>query len=981
MKQLIQLRPLFLLFISLIFSFDIAIAKKVTTSLEAASSKAHLSRKKVIHLKNEFIEIDFVQCLKEQKASYTPVIKVKTSLGWKKLETDPTAESYQIVSAGETSTMEISGFYPKWVKWVSPNETNITKKKTFTNTIWEAGKNYEPIISAVKQDGKNRVSLEFYRLDVGVFKAVWELFPNEKNIRVQLQFTPQNSGQYSLGYFAFNRKSLDEVEELLMPMTVQRKRFPTKTYTLLQAECPTPISLMQVSENKQSIIYGIAADSSEIPYEFPIPIKSRFGIHIRNSQGQVQPSIYGPLIGTTGSQKKSGETLTFSFRILTESGDWYSSYRNVCDEVFGWRDYRTNGEISLTNAAYNMIDLYMNDEYSGWWQRAKGFYQIESKNGATQASPLTAVSLYYLTGDTNLYKRRTLPTLEYFLSRSGPHFSPIPEDTGSGYPAGTMNGPPRYFGKSVYGDLEKMLNGRTLAFKSAALKASNVTTPYEGGHIQPFDDWLGRYLYNGDKHALDSAIKYADKYIDSAINKAPQKDLGINPFFLVSFVPNWEGLLRLYEVTKEKRFLDAAKKGAQLVMTGIWTQPMPPQRNTTIHPNGIVHGDKMDRELYKGSIKYRIGWPKREDDSPEKEVPAWLVSNAGLGFEAPTTYTYKSNGGRMISMSSWSGAFLRLALYTGDKQFETYARNAVLGRFGNYPGYYYTTFTDLMQDPNYPYKGPDVGFIYYHHLPVHLSWTIDYLVSEAKLRSKSKINFPGLRQFGYAFFDYLVYGNQPGDIMGIKDTWLWLRKGLVNVDNNQINYLTAHTDNKFFVILMNESSETQKTNITFFPSVISKSAQIFKSFKVMGENGENFALKNNSGQIEIKPRGLQVIEVDGLDIDVPLHKKQLGTIPSKLGTAELTTNNGMKVNAAAIQILPGSWSAYIWSNANSKSLNEISVSWTCGDKTGVLKDLEYPYEFSIEVPDKEKQFRFSVSGIDVNGSAFQTKEAVIGVVD
>ncbi len=54
--------------------------------------------------------------------------------------------------------------------------------------------------------------------------------------------------------------------------------------------------------------------------------------------------------------------------------------------------------------------------------------------------------------------------------------------------------------------------------------------------------------------------------------------------------------------------------------------------------------------------------------------------------------------------------------------------------------------------PKLSYNVPDVGFIYYHHFPVHLSWTIDYLVSEAKLLSKSKIDFPRLRQFGYAFF-------------------------------------------------------------------------------------------------------------------------------------------------------------------------------------------------------------------------------------
>jgi len=384
--------------------------------------------------------------------------------------------------------------------------------------------------------------------------------------------------------------------------------------------------------------------------------------------------------------------------------------------------------------------------------------------------------------------------------------------------------------------------------------------------------------------------------------------------------------------------------------------------------------------FYKGPEKFRLGWPFKAGDAPERTVPDWLVSNVGLGFEQPSTYTYKGNGGRMIFQAPWTSAFLRLARYTGDRQFETYARNAVVGRWGNYPGYYITTFTDLMQNPRYPYTGPDVGFIYYHHINVHLSWTLDYLVSEAALRSAGAIHFPELRQLGYAYFDNLVYGHAPGEIFGEKDAWLWFRKELVSLDNPQINYLTAHSRNKFFVILMNENSAVETVTMTFSPAKISGTAGKFTKAHILSDSGGEIPIVGNVGKVVISPRGLVVLAVEGLEIDVPAHRVQPAPAPSAYpGCVKVAGGKDLEVRAAAIQIEPGPWQAYVWSTAESRSLREISLTWTIGTKTGTLKDLEYPYEFSVPVPAGETAFRFQTSGIKADGTPFMTDETTIGI--
>jgi hypothetical protein len=389
----------------------------------------------------------------------------------------------------------------------------------------------------------------------------------------------------------------------------------------------------------------------------------------------------------------------------------------------------------------------------------------------------------------------------------------------------------------------------------------------------------------------------------------------------------------------------------------------------------------MDRWLHKGEEEFRLGYPRKEGDVLQKQVTEWLVSNAGLGFEQPSTYTYKDNGGRMILQANWTGGFLRLAQYTGDKQFETYARNAAIGRMGNYGGYYYTTFTDLMQNPRYPYEGPDMGFIYYHHLPVHLSWTIDYLVSEAKLASNGKVNFPGLRQFGYAYFDNSVYGHAPGEVFGEKNVWLWFDKNLVSIDNPQINYLTAHTKDKFYLIMMNESSEAQQVDIGFNAENISKGGTPFSKASIITNMNKELLLRNNRGKVQLKPRGLTVLEVSDLNIDVSAHKiHPQPKMPDAPYSLVIECADSTQIRATSIQIEPGPWQAYIYSTADSKTLKQITLRWETDSEKGTVVDIDYPYEFSVPVKAGDSNFSFSVEVVKKDGEIIKTSQRIIGVV-
>jgi hypothetical protein len=801
--------------------------------------------------------------------------------------------------------------------------------------------------------------------------AEWELRGEERAARVKLALAASAGGEYALGYHAAARRPLGEVEELLLPLMWQRKRFPNRAQTLLDPVTPSPLSLVQV---KGPMTWGVIGEAEKLPFAWPNPDWPHFGLNIRDDVGRVQPSIYGPVPGTAAAKVEAGGRVELSLRVLAMAGDWYGGYRVAADEVCGWRDYRSNVGTSLTDAALNMIDLMKDDEAGGWWERAKGFIQIETKNGVTHAAPLLPMSVFRLTGDEEIYRRRALPTVEFMLSRSLPHFSPTPEDTGP-YAAGGMEGPIRAYGSAGFGGMWELLGRRTEAAREIAFSAAGVS-PKGAGHHSAFDEWMARYAMTGDAAALAKAREVADRYVVEHVNKAPAQDFGVMPFFFISFVPNWEGLLQLYEVTGERRYLDAAAFGARQLMTGVWTQPAPPAGEVEVHPTGSFAGDTL--ASWRKDRHYRLGAPREAGDTPAHRVPAWVVSNVGLSFEQPSTIRGRGQD-RLIYQMGWAPGFLRLARHTGDRIFETYARNATLGRFANYPGYYATGFTDLPLNPRYPYEGPDVTDFYYHHIAPHLMWTIDYLVADAELRSGGRIAFPYQRQIGYAYFDNRVFGHAAGTVYGEKGVWLWLRRGLVEVDNPQVNYLTARAGGKILVVLTNQANRAEEVGVKFLPEVLKFDHAVVRAVSMIGADGGRSpaTLEGGRARVNVPPRGLVVLELEGIRAEVPVHA--VSEEVRGRGMVVMKTELGVEVKGAAIAppVARMGWDAYVWCTATPKQVAKATLHYRAGGDWQTMTCAAYPFEFSVHVPEGQGAVEFNVELQTVEGQMVTTAGATI----
>ena len=932
-------------------------------------------------LENEFVRYTFLPATSEGHHAVVPRVELRQGNTWLPADVDPQAEIYSVVKTGQIE-IRYSGTFPLWGRPdpepvdLTVGDVTLTTSRTISPPeIWRAGKfhRFRPITAERTGDV---VTINFEPSPLGQLVAQWRLTPGHRAANVKLSFTPTDDGNYSLGYHLFCRHALDEVEELQLPLAFQRKRFPEKAYMVLDPRAPTPFALAQTGAESQAVSYAVIGDPSEIPFAWPDRRKPNMGLTIRDEAGNVQPAIYGPIPGTDQAKAAAGNAITFRYNVLVQPGPWYAAYRTAADEVFRFHDYRRNGRTSLSDAVLNMIDLIKDDDFGGWWERAKGWYQIESRNTVTHSTPATMLSLYRLTGDQDLYRRRVLPTLQYVLSRDSVHFTPEPHDPGR-YHTGPMGGPIRHFGSSTFSALSQLTGGYTPAFSQIALPPDKHVRPTVGySHAQPFNEWAARYRVTGEPSDLEKAVELADQYLQKHVVTPPTRPVGYSPFWLISFVPDWEGLLMMYELTGQRRFLDGAVIGARQLMVGLWTHPLFPEGNTTIFPGGQYEGDPWNGHLLaRGPDKSRLGFPLQEDSLTEHTAPAWSVSCVGLGFEQPSTLGAARN--RLIYQAVWAPEFLRLARYTGDKAFETCARNATIGRWSNYPGYYVGGHIDLVDDPKYPFVGPDQSVIYYHHIVPHLSWTLDYLIADAELLSNGRIQFPSLRENGYAFFDGKVYGHAPGQIFDETDCWLWLKRGTITVDNPQINTLTAHNNKKFLAVLTNQDTHPQTATVSFSPEILGIDPTTLDSVTVRSTAEEHrVALKNGTATLAFQPRELLVVQVDDTKINVAPHC----TLPEPQAThpTELEMPAGdVTVKAAAIAVSPGPWDAYIWCTAADGQARTVTFETRTDGQWQSHTDDDYPFEFNLPMSPDAKSLQFRVHWTDQNGQEFTTPEATL----
>lgn len=730
---------------------------------------------------------------------------------------------------------------------------------------------------SIRQVGARTVELRSVASGIYDLVVRWNL--DGDNPELHWTITAGKAQHYVVGYQSFDTQTVDTVDEVLCGAR-QHAKVIEDAQALGAWELFAPMSLVERKINTTPVTLGVYTPSEVVAFEHERELGSdgqSFGMSLRNDERSVQPVVFAPQAGRR-SLLKAGERRGYAFGVYAHPGALYQAYTDLVHNEYGYTDYRKNVyETSLTQTIYNMIDLLMVEpdaddstnfvpSFSGWWNRAKGFVDIENDQAVRTPTAGVLLSAYYLTGNDELYHKRARPMIEYQLSRADIGSTPV-----KGKPVyGNLN---NYRIGRIPGDastlvpLYQQLRGQAAGIHRLAMD-SIKQRPNRDART-PMSTPLQAYELTGNPAYLAEAKAEAHRYLRDNILRpytVNQTEAG----FGYHYSKAWTELLVLFELTGEKAFLDASHREAQRFITQTQVRPVP---DTTVTvPNQPFIDAQLDR-WYDSEVL--PDYPRTTVDS--ERVPAWMVSTSGVTFEQISTFKIgRGNtvnpGGGFTMIPVWAPFLLRLSQYTKDRLLREVAHNLVVGRFTNYPGYYNRQFSAEHMKPHHPLEGPPgVSCIYYHHIPGQLGMAIDYLITEQVTRSAGKIDYPKQFESNYVFFKYYTYGHAPGTFYGDQNVWPYFPPGILRLSNPQLNWVTAVGNNKLYLSITNESPTTEGGLISFSANTAKIDPRRSYPVDIIRDNGSKTRTSLAGGKlpITVSGKGITAIIVHGVDIDVP----------------------------------------------------------------------------------------------------------------
>ncbi|WP_341974119.1 hypothetical protein [Microbacterium sp. LWO13-1.2] len=796
-----------------------------------------------------------------------------------------------------------------------------------------------------------------------------------ENPEAHYVLTAKNAGDYIVGYQSQDARSLDDLDEVLCGSYQHALSVVDGSAPLGAWELFAPMALTQYAVGNAAVTSGVylPAEVAEFVHERQLMSdRQPYGMSLRNDSLDIVPSMYAPQPGLTTAMAV-GEQRGFAFGLAARADTLYGTYSQLCRGEYGLTAYRHNVyERSLTDAVHAMTELIAIEpdgddsvdyipSFSGWWNRAKGFVDVENENAVRTAASGVVLAAHYLTGtaDSTLYERRARPLIEYQLSRKGIGHSPV-----IGSPV--YNDTTQYRIGRIPTDavnltsLYQLTHGRNAGIQRLAVQATKAGVV--GQSRAPFANALATYRVTGDPAYLAEATLIAKRYVQEQI-LTPYRGNGQPPGgFAYSFSKYWVDLLEMFEVTGEQEFLDGAYREAQRFITQTAVRPVPDQTVTV--PDGHVITQQYDWES-------RTSLPSYPNTVvPTETVPAWYVSPSGLTFEALSSFKLGTSsltdpGGGYVYNACWSGALLRLAHHTGDALLADVAHNMVIGRFTTYPGYYGRQFQVAQMKPDFATNGP-VGITgyYFHHAPAQLGLAMDYLISESFYRSAGNIDFPHVFEADFAYFKFFAYGHAPGTFFGETAVWPYFPAGMISLDNALINWLTAIGNDALYVSLTNTAASAQQVVVDLAGELTGLPRNSATAVEIVTADGARSSQNAYQGRVTVTVPGHGllalivrnvVVERPGLPFDDIVDH---GTDSFHEVDSDPASDYGVARGMLLVRPDRKGYDAYVQIDTE----QQATLTYRVGGKPPKQAPAKnYPYEWTIGVGNPAKTFTYAIT--------------------
>ena len=788
---------------------------------------------------------------------------------------------------------------------------------------------------------------------------------------IKYSFLPKKQAWYSIAYSGMPEMKPEEADAIWQPYVWQEKRFPEQSFLSPEDMCSLPAVMVE----KDGETLGLVAEPSCFPYELPSSSAGnlKFGVLIRNAAGKAQPLIFAPLFGTKDSKLPVNEPFSFQIRVLMFHGNQPDAFRYVAQNMFGFTDYRKNVFNNLNQTIENMIDFAMDDVYCGWNADLRGFdYSTDVAQTVKVVSGLHPVSAALITDNEGIYQRRGLPMIEYLMSREKYLFT-INKNITRQNASSKMAGPSMEVAEIAA--LNSFYQGISPVFNFYADSLSRVSRSLNLTITSRGDAWpnlLALYRMTGEQALLDKAKVKADEYIQNRIISKAKDFTGVEQAaqFWTDFAPDWIELLDLYEETKDKRYLDASVAGAKLYMEYIWFYPMIPDKNIIINKDGIVNFRSY--EALRDSMLKMV--------APKQTVPAWRLSQIGLTPEASNTY----GSNPAIFLTHYAAHLLRLAYYSNDDFFRSVARSAVVGRYSNYPGYDINgIFNTVYSRADYPlrvYNQISYNQVYYNHVWPQIALLFDYLISDIYVLSNGNISFPNQFAPGYAYLKSKVYGDKPGKFYGDNQVYLWMPKQVLTINNDQLNYITAYGNGKFYIAFINQDDKPVHADVILNPDLIPYGE--VNKVSVWEQNRPSKPSSLNQGRLDVAvaAKGITAYVIDNIQIVTQFQSQVYDK-----GNKKMSDSSFKKISSSFGQISSAIYSfgknisSHTWLSASAEELTKATMHYkkTGSEKWLEMDDNSFPFEFTMMMKPYENEFTFWIEGITPKGEVLKGDTIVL----
>lgn len=581
--------------------------------------------------------------------------------------------------------------------------------------------------------------------------------------------------------------------------------------------------------------------------------QNKVALSLMNRHDELSPVVYAPVMGQVGSKVTKGSVVNLGIRYVIRNSDWFPVFCHAVNGIYKLPE--------LLNLQHNFMSLservsrmqkYLRDEKKSAWStwNIRGY-----KVGANGSKIADAGTMYMIArnGNDSVMSTRLPFVRNYKLAQ---------QQVEPGFFQGAALG--------EYGDEDGVESER-------------------GNWIEPLHttyyamvDFANMLLFDPSDMELKERLKLAAEKLLQWQHADGSFDVGYDRFSyklsfsdLKDYRPTWYGLLIAYRMLGDKRYLDAAEKGARWlnengVKKGYYLGVCGDARNIWDFATAqcaqafIDLYDITKKEEYKTAAittaqaySTSIFTHPIATDKIKKvkgaERKDWEINQVGLGVE----HIRGTASGGPILISSYAGLFTRIYEYTQNPIFITMARAAARGR---------NTYVEQNsgQAIYYWYSLDDVdkgAVVFPWHAYWQVGWITDYILSEAHLRSKGKIKFP------YGFMTpkvgpHVTYGFAPGQIYGT-DAELIFRPDMVKSDNSDVEYMIAQTKDKskLYLILLSQSPVRQSATLTLDLSQLTGSKNTWKSFRNIQGKVRKATKSSSQLNFDFAPWDLNVVEI------------------------------------------------------------------------------------------------------------------------